>query len=152
MSVQHLVNLSWTVAELFDSLAGQTRFVHHFCAVFNCILQLVTSNPADLWGPVVPDNCVKFGDHRLNLSREIHLKPFNSQTASGGFRWKNFRPFFWTPITASRKYPVTSYPVRLIRTAVLMYVPNLVIPSQTVLEISVLTIASLCDERRRQIT
>ena len=33
-------------------------------------------------GPVVADNCVKFGDPRLNLSREIHLKPSSDEAFS----------------------------------------------------------------------
>ena len=44
ISVQHLVNMGYTVTELFDSLAGRTRFTHHFCSVFNCILQPTGSN------------------------------------------------------------------------------------------------------------
>ena len=33
--------------------------------------QLATSYPADLWGAVIADNRVKFGDPYVNLSREI---------------------------------------------------------------------------------
>ena len=63
------------MAELFDSLAGRTRFTHHFCAVFNCILQPTGSNERrpirQICGPVASDNRVKFGDPRLDLSQEI---------------------------------------------------------------------------------
>ena len=49
--------------------------MHHFCPVFNCILQLLGNNyrrhTGTLVGPVIPDNRVKVGDPRLNLSREI---------------------------------------------------------------------------------
>ena len=49
--------------------------MHHFCAVFNCMLQptesnIVMSYLADFWGYLSPTN-VKFGDPRLNLSQEI---------------------------------------------------------------------------------
>ena len=64
-----------SVAELFDSLASRTRFTHHLCAVFNCILQPTGKKTNDVIcsfvEPVVPDNPVKFGDTRLNLSRAI---------------------------------------------------------------------------------
>ena len=63
------------MGELFDSLAGRSSFTRHFCPVFNCILQPTgrTSNvlSSKFVGPVIPDNRVKFGDPRINLSREI---------------------------------------------------------------------------------
>ena len=75
MSVQHVAGLRETVVEIVDSLTGRTRLTHHFYEVFNCILQLTGSNELRLiWhvsGPVVSDNCVKFGDPRLNYYREI---------------------------------------------------------------------------------
>ena len=67
------------MAGLFDSLADRTRFAHHFCAVFNYILQ-PTEATSDVIsrrfvGPVVPEDPVKFGDLRLNLLVKFHLKP-----------------------------------------------------------------------------
>ena len=73
------------MAELFDSLAGRTRFTHNFCPVFNCNLyrpeatsDVISSNSVD---PIVPDKLVKFGDPNLNLSRKIpseavYFRPF----------------------------------------------------------------------------
>ena len=56
------------MAELFDSLAGRTRFTHHFCVVFNGIFHptAATSNviSGKFVGPAVPDKHVKFGDSR----------------------------------------------------------------------------------------
>ena len=74
MSVQHFVSLVETDAELFDSLPGRTSFTHHFCADFNCICSRpeATSDvlSSKFVGPVVADKWVKFGDPRLNRSRE----------------------------------------------------------------------------------
>ena len=58
----------------------------HFCAVFYCAFaanrkRLVTSYPAGLWGPTIPNKHVKFCDPRLIGSREI------PQEAVGGGGW-----------------------------------------------------------------
>ena len=75
MSVQHLVNLGSILAELFYSLTGQTRsrvtFVQYliaFCSRQELMSDIISVRFVE---PVVADNCVKFGDHRLNHSREI---------------------------------------------------------------------------------
>ena len=74
---QHLANLGYTVAELFDSLADWTRFTYHFCPVFNCILQLTGSKErsdvisGSFVETVIPNNRVKFGDPHMNFSQEI---------------------------------------------------------------------------------
>ena len=79
----------------FYSLAGQTRFTHHFCPVVNCILQPTGSNQRRHIrqicgvGPViVPDIHVKFGDPRINLSREIEIPP---EAIWGGIFYGFFR-------------------------------------------------------------
>ena len=78
MCVQYLVQYFYTVAELFDSLASRTRFTHLFCAVLVgfCSRPGATSDVISgrFVGPVVSNNCVKFGDPRLNLSQEIPLE------------------------------------------------------------------------------
>ena len=71
MSMQNnLVILSQTVTELFDSLAGRTRFTH-FCAVLGCILQPSEAMFGRFVRPIVPDKCVKFRDPCLNRCLEI---------------------------------------------------------------------------------
>ena len=69
----YLVNLGYTVVELFESLAGRTRSTHRFCLEINRILQPTGSNVISgrFVGQVISDNRAKFGDSRLNLSREI---------------------------------------------------------------------------------
>ena len=57
------------MAELFDSLAGWTRFTHHFYTVLNCSfpsrLELASDVISGIFvGPVVPDNRVR------------HFRPF----------------------------------------------------------------------------
>ena len=65
------------MAELFYSLPTGPVLRITFVQYFNCILQLTgpeaTSDVASgrCVGPVIPDNRVKFGDLRTNLSREI---------------------------------------------------------------------------------
>ena len=63
------------MAELFDYLTDRTRFTHHFVQhlIVFCSRPEATSDviSGGFVGPVVPDNCMKFGDPRLNLSLEI---------------------------------------------------------------------------------
>ena len=54
------------MVELFDSLAGHTRFTH-FCAVFNCTLQQTMEEPSAF---------VQFGDSRSNRSRDVRAAHF----------------------------------------------------------------------------
>ena len=71
MSLQALVTRGLTEVELFDSLSGRTRFAH-FCAVFNCILQLTRNIiPGRFVKPIFLDKCVTFCDPCLNYSQEI---------------------------------------------------------------------------------
>ena len=74
MSVQILVILGCTVAELFDSLTGHTSFTH-FCATFNWMLQPPVAASEVIsdrfMRPIVSDKCVKFRDPCLKLSQEI---------------------------------------------------------------------------------
>ena len=63
------------MAELFDSLAGRpvlrTTFVQHliaFCSRPEVTCDVMFDRSVE---PVVPKNCLKFGEPGLNLSREI---------------------------------------------------------------------------------
>ena len=63
------------MAELFDSLAGRTRFTHNYVQYLNEF----SSGPeatSDITSgrfvrSIMRDYRVKFSDHRVNLSREI---------------------------------------------------------------------------------
>ena len=66
------------MAELFDCLAGRTRF-RHFCAVSNCICGGLEED-SDVMSdefvkPTVPDKCVKFRNPRLNVLEKFDPKP-----------------------------------------------------------------------------
>ena len=75
MSVEYLVNLGQTVAELFDSLAGLIRlritFVLYLTAF--CSRPKATSDVifGRFVGPVILDNHMRFGDRCIKFSREI---------------------------------------------------------------------------------
>ena len=68
--------LGSTVAELFDSLSGRTRFAH-FCAAFNNIWQPTGSSrrrhlrPVCGAGPVVLGKRVKFHDPSLEVDDDV---------------------------------------------------------------------------------
>ena len=62
--------------------------------------------------PVVPNKHEKFGDPRLTFLEIFHLKPSEAALSN----------VICTSITASRKYLVTSYGVRLFSTSVRIYV------------------------------
>ena len=79
MSVQHVGGLAKTVADIFDSLATElvlrTTFVHYliaFCSRPEATGDVISGK---YMRPVVLDNHVKFGDPRLNRSREIPPEP-----------------------------------------------------------------------------
>ena len=79
MSLPALAIIGWTVAELFDSLSGRTRF-SHFCAVFNNILQPIGSHLRNGWttvGPLEPH----FRDQGAKTSNRLviqeQMKPLN---------------------------------------------------------------------------
>ena len=76
MFVQHLVSLTKTAAESFDSLADRNRFTHHFFVQYliafcsrleaaSCVIS------GSFVGPVVSDERVKYGDLHLTLSQAI---------------------------------------------------------------------------------
>ena len=73
MFVQNVVILDYTVVELFDSLAGRTRFtqfVQYLIAICSRLeAARVTSYQGSFVGPMVVDKQVKCRDPRVNLSR-----------------------------------------------------------------------------------
>ena len=71
VSAQNLVNLSQKVAELFYSLAAPVlrvifvQYIIAFCSLLEAMSDVISGTYV---GALVPNNCVKFGDRRLNRS------------------------------------------------------------------------------------
>ena len=60
------------MAEIFDSLAFWTHFTPEYLIAFCSQLEVMSDVMSGrFFGPVVPDNRVKFSDPCLNRSREI---------------------------------------------------------------------------------